>query len=58
MKALVHPLSNKAKSRIGKSPVPAVIEQVKDCQLFIVFSSGECRWVKTDNDPNFRVELI
>lgn len=47
--------SNRGKSKIGKSPVDAVIEQVVGDKLFVVFPTlNQCRWI-TQNDKDFAI---
>ena len=48
--------SKKGKSRIGKSLTMAIVEQNHHDKLFIVFPElNQCRWIKKDNDPDFRI---
>lgn len=48
--------SKKGKSRIGNSLTMAIIEQNHHDKLFIVFPElNQCRWIKKDNDPDFRI---
>jgi hypothetical protein len=48
--------SNKGKSRIGNSLTMAIVEQNHHDKLFVVFSElNQCRWIKKDNDPDFRI---
>jgi len=49
-------ISKRGRSRIGASPVPAVIEQDKAERLFLVFPQlNQCRWIRKDDDPDFRI---
>ena len=55
---LLTPTSRKAKSRIGKHPVLADVEQDLGDRLFVVISPSHCRWVSKVNDPDFLVEVL
>lgn len=47
-------ISNKGRSRIGKSQCRAVVEQTVGGRIFVVWPElGQCRWVLIDNDPDF-----
>lgn len=46
-------ISSKGRSRIGKSPCTAVVEQKVGNRLFIVFSPSHCRWILEKNDSDF-----
>lgn len=49
-------ISTKGKSRIGKSLTTAIVEQNHHDKLFVVFpGTNQCRWIKKDNDPDFRI---
>jgi hypothetical protein len=49
-------ISKKGKSRIGSSVTAAIVEQDHHDKLFIVIPGmNQCRWIKKDNDPDFRV---
>jgi hypothetical protein len=46
----------KGKSRIGKKLTMAIVEQNHHDKMFIVIpSANQCRWIKKDNDPDFRI---
>jgi hypothetical protein len=42
----------KGKSRIG-TKLTAIVEQ--NDKMFVVFNASQCRWIKKDNDPDFRI---
>ena len=49
-------ISAKGKSRIGKKLTMAIVEQDHHDKMFVVFhGTTECRWIKKDNDPDFRI---
>jgi len=49
-------ISKKGKSRIGNSITAAIVEQNHHDKLFIVIPGmNQCRWIKKDNDPDFRI---
>jgi hypothetical protein len=49
-------ISSKGKSRIGTKLTTAIVEQDHHDKMFVVFNaSHECRWIKKDNDPDFRI---
>lgn len=49
-------ISKKGKSRIGTSITTAIVEQNHQDKLFIVIPGmNQCRWIKKDNDPDFRI---
>jgi hypothetical protein len=49
-------ISKKGKSRIGTSLTTAIVEQNHHDKLFIVIPElNQCRWIKKDNDPDFRI---
>ena len=51
-------VSKRGRSRIGASPVQAVIEQDKADKLFLVFPQlNQCRWIAKNDDPDFRIVL-
>lgn len=55
MNVLIKATSNRGKSKIGKSPVDAVIEQQVGDKLFVVFPTlNQCRWI-TRNDQDFAI---
>jgi len=58
MKVTLTPTSSKAKSRIGKRPIIAEVEQDIDNKLFIVINPSHCRWVNKTDDPDFIVEEL
>jgi len=48
--------SKKGKSRIGSSLTMAIVEQNHHDKLFLVWPElNQCRWIKKDNDPDFRI---
>jgi hypothetical protein len=55
---LLTPKSNKGKSRIGKHPVLADVEQDLGDRLFVVISPSHCRWISKEDDPDFTVEVL
>ena len=49
-------ISDKGKSRIGKKLTLAIVEQDHHDRLFIVIpGTNQCRWIKKDCDPDFRI---
>jgi hypothetical protein len=49
-------ISNRGRSRIGTTITIAIIEQDHHDKLFIVLPQfNQCRWIKKDNDPDFRI---
>ena len=49
-------ISAKGKSRIGTSLTMAIVEQNHHDKMFIVIpGTSQCRWIKKDNDPDFRI---
>ncbi len=49
-------ISKKGKSRIGTKLTTAIVEQNHQDKLFLVFPElNQCRWIKKDNDPDFRI---
>jgi hypothetical protein len=49
-------ISKKGKSRIGTKLTTAIVEQNHHDKLFLVFPElNQCRWIKKDNDPDFRI---
>lgn len=48
-------ISSKGKSRIGTKLVTAIIEQDHQDKMFVVFNPSQCRWIKKENDPDFRI---
>ena len=49
-------ISDKGKSRIGKKLTIAIVEQNHHDKMFIVIpGTSQCRWIKKDNDPDFRI---
>jgi hypothetical protein len=58
MNVLLTPTSSKAKSRVGKHPILAEVEQDVDNKLFVVINPSHCRWVNKSNDPDFLVEEL
>ena len=49
-------ISAKGKSRIGKKLTMAIVEQDHHDKMFVVFhGTKECRWIKKENDPDFRI---
>ena len=49
-------ISNKGRSRIGTTITTAIVEQNFHDKLFIVFPQfNQCRWIKRNNDPDFRI---
>ena len=49
-------ISSKGRSRIGKALTTAIVEQNRHDKLFIVIPDmNQCRWIKKDNDPDFRI---
>jgi hypothetical protein len=49
-------ISPKGKSRIGKQLTMAIVEQNHHDKLFVVIpGTNQCRWIKKENDPDFRI---
>lgn len=49
-------ISNKGRSRIGKSLTTAIVEQDHGEKLFVVWPElSQCRWIRRSNDPDFRI---
>jgi hypothetical protein len=49
-------ISKKGKSRIGAKLTMGIVEQDHHDKLFVVFPElNQCRWIKKDNDPDFRI---
>ena len=48
-------ISAKGKSRIGAKLVTAIVEQNHHDKMFVVFNASQCRWIKKQNDPDFRI---
>jgi hypothetical protein len=49
-------ISNKGRSRIGTTITTAIVEQNFHDKLFIVLPQfNQCRWIKRNNDPDFRI---
>ena len=49
-------ISDKGKSRIGKKLTLAIVEQDHHDTLFIVIhGTNQCRWIKKQDDPDFRI---
>lgn len=49
-------ISKKGKSRIGTKLTTGIVEQDHHDKLFVVFPElNQCRWIKKDNDPDFRI---
>ena len=49
-------ISSKGKSRIGTKMTMAIVEQNHHDKLFVVIpGTSQCRWIKKDNDPDFRI---
>ena len=49
-------ISKKGKSRIGSKLTTAIIEQNHHDKLFVVWPElNQCRWIKKENDPDFRI---
>jgi len=49
-------VSPKGKSRIGKRLVTAIIEQDHHDKVFVEFPGlNQWRWIKKQNDPDFRL---
>jgi len=49
-------ISDKGRSRIGKKLTMAIVEQNYHDKVFIVIpGTNQCRWIKKDNDPDFRI---
>jgi hypothetical protein len=49
-------ISKKGKSRIGSKLTTAIVEQNHHDKLFVVWPElNQCRWIKKENDPDFRI---
>jgi hypothetical protein len=49
-------ISKKGKSRIGNRLTTAIVEQDHHDKLFVVWPElNQCRWIKRNNDPDFRI---
>ena len=49
-------ISSKGKSRIGNKMTMAIVEQNHHDKMFVVIpGTNQCRWIKKDNDPDFRI---
>jgi hypothetical protein len=49
-------ISSKGKSRIGKKLTMAIVEQDHHDKMFVVFpGTNQCRWIKKQDDPDFRI---
>jgi hypothetical protein len=49
-------ISSKGKSRIGTKMTMAIVEQNHHDKMFVVIpGTSQCRWIKKDNDPDFRI---
>ena len=49
-------VSNKGRSRIGKTLQTAIVEQDHGEKIFVVFPElNQCRWILRDGDPDFRI---
>lgn len=49
-------ISSKGKSRIGTKMTMAIVEQNHHDKMFVVIpGTNQCRWIKKDNDPDFRI---
>ena len=49
-------ISKKGKSRIGTKLITGIVEQDHHDKLFVVFPDlNQCRWIKKENDPDFRI---
>ena len=49
-------ISSKGKSRIGNKMNMAIVEQNHHDKMFVVIpGTNQCRWIKKDNDPDFRI---
>ena len=49
-------ISSKGKSRIGTKITMAIVEQNHHYKMFVVIpGTNQCRWIKKDNDPDFRI---
>jgi hypothetical protein len=55
---LLTPTSRKAKSRVGKYPVLAKVEQDVNDKLFVVINESHCRWINKTDDPDFLIEEV
>jgi hypothetical protein len=49
-------ISNRGRSRIGTRLTVAIVEQNHHDKLFVVIpGTNQCRWIKKENDPDFRI---
>ncbi len=49
-------ISKKGKSRIGSKLTTAIVEQNHHDKLFLVWPElNQCRWIQSNNDPDFRI---
>jgi hypothetical protein len=49
-------ISNRGRSRIGTTITTAIVEQNHHDKMFIVLPQfNQCRWIKKENDPDFRI---
>jgi hypothetical protein len=49
-------ISNRGRSRIGTRLTMAIVEQNHHDKLFVVIpGTNQCRWIKKENDPDFRI---
>ena len=49
-------ISAKGKSRIGTRLTMAIVEQNHHDKMFVVIpGTSQCRWIKKENDPDFRI---
>jgi hypothetical protein len=49
-------ISYKGKSRIGTRLTMAIVEQNHHDKVFVVIpGTSQCRWIKKENDPDFRI---
>ena len=48
-------ISNRGRSRIGTTITTAIVEQNHHDKMFVVFNPSQCRWIKKENDPDFRI---
>jgi hypothetical protein len=49
-------ISNRGRSRIGTTITTAIVEQNHHDKLFVVIpGTNQCRWIKKENDPDFRI---
>lgn len=48
-------ISNRGRSRIGSTITTSIVEQDHHDKLFIVINESQCRWIKKQNDPDFKI---